>query len=290
MVKAEDRVTLMAKTILTDAGIRGLKSLSGQRFEKLDALVPGLRIRVTRSSKTWILRQRAGGKVRTITRGQFGNREGELSLAAARARAVDVQAEIASGKVPASRPAQTQDRRGPIVSTAIDRFMAGYCVEKELKRPEAYRWMFDKYVVPKFGDWRLDRAATGESPRAALGRRRRPAPAPALLRGCGASRAARAAGIPSGPRSRALGVPAAMPGAARCPGSGDLHRLIGLRPRRLPSALQPGPRCLFSKVARGTLNSTGTSPTVTRPRLLRIALAAGHPAHVSRWAVHRRIG
>jgi integrase len=39
------------------------------------------------------------------------------------------------------------------VATVIDEFMVEYCRDKEVKRPEAYRWMFDKYVVPRFGDW-----------------------------------------------------------------------------------------------------------------------------------------
>lgn len=151
----------MSKAMLTDAKIRGLKAAAGERFEEPDALVSGLRIRVTRASKTWVLRQRAGGKVRTITLGTFGDGKGDLSLAAARTKAVAVQAEIAGGKVPMPAAAPVRDKRGPTVTEAVERFMREYCRDKAVKRPEAYQWQFDKYVIPRLGDWRL--AAVGKA-------------------------------------------------------------------------------------------------------------------------------
>lgn len=147
--------------LLTDAGLRGLRGTPGKRDEVADELVPGLRLRVSGRSKTWILRQRAGGKVRTVTLGQFGSGSGELTLAAARTKAVEVQGDIREGKVPVAARTPARDRRGPSVREAIDRFMAEYCPDKEVKRPEAYRWQFDKYVVPRFGDWRI--AAIGKN-------------------------------------------------------------------------------------------------------------------------------
>jgi integrase len=143
----------LAKAILTDAAVRGLKAPRGQRLERADELVRGLRVRVTPGSKVWILRQRAGGKVRTITLGAFGDGEGELGLAAARTKAVKVQSEIAEGRVPVPAVSRQRIRQGPTMATVIDQFMIEYCRDKEVKRPEAYRWMFDKYIVPKFGDW-----------------------------------------------------------------------------------------------------------------------------------------
>jgi integrase len=142
----------MTKAILTDAKVRGLKAQPGQRVEEPDALVSGLRIRVTSSSKTWILRQRAGGKVRTITLGAFGDAKGDLTLAAARTKAVAVQVDIAGGIVP--MPAYTRStRKTPNrLSDQIDTFMHRYA-EQRVKRPEVYRWQFDKYVIPYFGDW-----------------------------------------------------------------------------------------------------------------------------------------
>jgi len=150
----------MTKAMLTDATVRGLKAPSGQRLEKADALVSGLRIRVTPGSKTWILRQRAGGKVRTITLGAFGDGDGELGLHAARVKAVAIQGEIAEGKIPVPTTPRQRDRQGPAIATVIDKFMEEYCRDKEVKNPASYRWMFDKYVIPKFGDWRI--AAVGK--------------------------------------------------------------------------------------------------------------------------------
>ena len=147
--------TVKPKTMLTDSKIRGLKALSGQRLEHADALVSGLRIRVTPSSKTWVLRQRAGGKVRTITIGQFGEGKGAFTLAAARTRAVELQAEIAGGAVPAPAHGRPSGKARNRVGDQIDLFMTRYA-EQRLKHPESYRWMFDKYVVPHFGDWEID--------------------------------------------------------------------------------------------------------------------------------------
>jgi len=145
----------MAKTLLTDSKIRGLKPVTGKQIEHGDSLVSGLRIRVSGNAKTWVLRQRAGGKVRTITLGPFGDTAGELTLAAARVKAVAVQAEIAGGKVPVPAAVPARDRKGPMVIETIDLFMVEYCRDKEVKRPEAYRWQFDKYIVPHFGGWRI---------------------------------------------------------------------------------------------------------------------------------------
>ena len=139
-------------SLLTDAKIRGLKAEPGKQAEHGDSLVPGLRLRVSGQSKSWILRQRAGGKVRTITIGKFGDGTGGLTLAAARTKAVALKAEIDRGVIPmpaSPRPSLAEGR----IRDLVDRFMAEYCVDKAVKRPEAYRWQFDKYVIPRFGDW-----------------------------------------------------------------------------------------------------------------------------------------
>jgi integrase len=144
----------MAKPILTDAKVRGLKALSGERLEHPDALVPGLRIRVTPSSKTWVLRQRAGGKVRTMTIGPFGDAAGQYSLAAARAKAVEMQGTIAGGAIIAPATMRRTGEGGERVADVIDTFMTRWA-EQRVKNPSSYRWMFDKYVIPHFGDWQL---------------------------------------------------------------------------------------------------------------------------------------
>lgn len=145
----------MAKPILTDSKVRGLKATKGKRLEVADTLVPGLRIRVTASSKTWVLRQRAGGKVRTMTIGPFGDAvAGQFTLAAARAKAVDMQATIAGGAIIAPASIHRTAGEGERVADVVDTFMTRWA-EKRIKNPASYRWMFDKYVIPHFGDWQL---------------------------------------------------------------------------------------------------------------------------------------
>lgn len=143
-----------AKPMLTDAKVRGLKAAPGQRIEEADALVSGLRIRVTSSSKTWVLRQRAGGKVRTITIGAFGDARGEFTLAAARSKAVELQGQISGGVVPVPNAVRMARNTSNRVADQIDAFMLRYA-EERVKRPEMYRWQFDKYIVPHFGDWEI---------------------------------------------------------------------------------------------------------------------------------------
>lgn len=144
----------MAKTLLTDAKIRGIKAETGKQVEHADSVVDGLRLRVGGRSKTWIYRTRAGTKQRNITLGRFGDDRDELTLAAARAKAIALKAEIDRGVVPIPitiRGSATGNR----LADLIDQFQTRYAEEK-VKRPEAYRWMFDKYIVPHFGDWRID--------------------------------------------------------------------------------------------------------------------------------------
>jgi integrase len=144
----------VAKAVLTDAKIRGLKAAPGERLERPDVLVSGLRIRVTSRSRCWVLRQRAGGKVRTITIGAFGDGKGEYTLAGARTKAVELQAEIADGIVPLPKPKRSGILTGNRVSEHVDTFMLRHA-EQRMKRPESYRWMFDKYIIPHFGDWEI---------------------------------------------------------------------------------------------------------------------------------------
>lgn len=140
----------MAKALLTDAKIRGLKADLGERVEVADSVVDGLRIRVSGRAKVWALRIRAGGRVRTFTLGSFGDGNGQFGLAAARAEAIKVKEGIGQGILPlpaAARPKPAQDS----VSAMADRFMAEYAVDRQVKRPEAYRWQFDKYILPRIG-------------------------------------------------------------------------------------------------------------------------------------------
>jgi len=139
--------------MLTDAKIRGLKGEPGQRVEVADVLVPGLRLRVTANAKTWVLRQRMGGKVRTVTLGPFGDGKSALSLSRARTLAHEVQEGVRGGAMPKASTARASAVQGQFSAT-IDLFMRRHA-EGRLKRPEAYRWMFDKYILPRFDGWHI---------------------------------------------------------------------------------------------------------------------------------------
>ncbi len=140
----------MAKTLLTDSKIKALKAAAGERREYPDSVVEGLRLRVSQRSKAWALRVRAGGKVRTVTLGDFGEGDGKLGLASARTAAIAVKESIGEGRIPAPSTI-SRGRASNRLRDVIDSFQARYAAER-VKRPEVYRWQFDKYVIPEIGD------------------------------------------------------------------------------------------------------------------------------------------
>ena len=140
----------MAKTLLTDSKIKALKAATGERLEYPDSVVEGLRLRVSHRSKSWALRVRAGGKVRTVTIGDFGEGIGKLGLASARTEAIRIKDSIGEGHIPAPTTSRRRDN-GNSLREVIDSFQARYAAER-VKRPEVYRWQFDKYVIPQLGD------------------------------------------------------------------------------------------------------------------------------------------
>lgn len=141
----------MSKALLTDAKIRGLKAEPGQRTEHGDSVVDGLRLRVSNQAKVWALRIRAEGKVRTFTLGEFGEGRGQFGLAGARAEAIRLKQGIGEGIVPKPIASRAQATGKTTVRAMADRFMAEYAVDRRVKRPEAYRWQLDKYILPRIG-------------------------------------------------------------------------------------------------------------------------------------------
>ena len=136
----------MTKSLLTDAKIKGLKPGEKGRTEYADSVVDGLRIRVSSRAKIWILRARAAGRVRTFTIGEFGDRDGQVGLAAARTEAVAMKGSIKAGVIPKPR---ADLRRGDdhTVAQMINRFMNGYVPDRKIKRPQNYRWMFRTNIL-----------------------------------------------------------------------------------------------------------------------------------------------
>jgi integrase len=91
----------MARTVLTDRGIKALKAAAqGKRYEVMDAIVPGMGVRVTeRAQKTFILVARFGG-ARNPTRRALGE-YGALTLEQARGKARGWLEAIQKGQDPA---------------------------------------------------------------------------------------------------------------------------------------------------------------------------------------------
>src|SRR4029077_6195151 len=103
----------MAPRTLTEPYIKALKPApAGQRYAIADALVPGLKVRVTdKGSKSYILWKRYGGAAHPAARA-LGT-VGELTLAEARQRAREWIAAIKHGEDP--RGATGDDTFGSIL-------------------------------------------------------------------------------------------------------------------------------------------------------------------------------
>lgn len=137
---------------LTDAKIAGLKAPASGQAEISDAKVPGLRVRIGASGKpSFIVRKRAGGKVKVITLGQYGPRFG---LAEARKRAREVLSDIDAGKdvVPVRRGALTIRKLWPeYTATKANHRSIG-----EIKR------IGDVHILPGLGDRLADAVTRGD--------------------------------------------------------------------------------------------------------------------------------
>jgi integrase len=156
--------------MLTDAKIKAIEGEPAKPTEYPDGIVPGLRLRVTTVSKRWIIRARMGGKVRAVTLGEYGGGDGRLSLAAARLKAVAILDEASSGVIPLpASPRRVKADKSLTVSAAAEKFLT-YCRDdRRMKRPETYRWMLGKYVLPAIGEWQIE-AVTKADLRAIFGK------------------------------------------------------------------------------------------------------------------------
>lgn len=141
--------------MLTDAKIAGLKAAPGKPVEHADTIVPGLRLRVSAKTKTWLVRARMAGTVRTITIGTYGHDKGEVTLAAARIAAAEILEKARAGAPPLPQSPRRTKTKTRTVSESIELFLT-YCADdRGMKHPDAYRQMLTKYVVPAIGAWEL---------------------------------------------------------------------------------------------------------------------------------------
>lgn len=138
---------MVAATGLTDAKIKGLKPPAKGQAEFPDAVVPGLRIRVGSSgAKTFILRKRAGGRVRNFTIDRYHERR--FTLADARKRARELLSDIEAGAEPSARGRR---RRGETPGTVKALFADYEMAKAGLRTIGETKRIFNKYVIPEIG-------------------------------------------------------------------------------------------------------------------------------------------
>lgn len=132
--------------ILTEPYIRSLKPApAGQRYAVADALVPGLKVRVTdKGSKSFIVWRRYGGAANPAARA-IGT-VGTMTLAEARDKARDWIEAIKRGEDPRGSAAEVQDEStfGAVMEEYLKRHVAGKRkakdVEREIRKELLPRW------------------------------------------------------------------------------------------------------------------------------------------------------
>lgn len=128
-------------TNLTDAKISGIKlPMTGQK-EYSDSKVPGLRLRVGKTAKTFILRKRIGGKTKNLTIGRYP----ALSLATARKRARAMINDIETTGAAKLAPV----KGGKTIRALWPAFEAD---KSHLRSIETIRNIFDGHILPQLGD------------------------------------------------------------------------------------------------------------------------------------------
>jgi hypothetical protein len=117
----------MARKNLTVASVERVRPPKSGRVEMLDAIVPGLALRVTsKGGKTWAVRYRIDGKQRRMTLGPFPR----IELDRAREKARDALELVDKGIDPAeelkvAKERQTAQRRASVTDPEGDAYEAG---------------------------------------------------------------------------------------------------------------------------------------------------------------------
>lgn len=140
-------------TQLTDAKIKGLKAPAIGQEEHPDSLIPGLRVRVGKGSKTFILRKRVAGKLRNLTLGRY--HETRFTLADARKTARNYIIDIEAGRDPGAK--RREEKRAGVAAGTVRALFADYINAKQseggrIRTLDQAERMFDRYVLPEIGD------------------------------------------------------------------------------------------------------------------------------------------
>jgi integrase len=141
-------------TALTDAKIRALRAPETGQAEYVDAVVPGLRLRVGVSgAKSFVLRKRVAGKYRNITLGRYSER---LPLAEARKRARQILSDVEVKADPVASLPKPQKRTA--AGYTVNSLWPSYKKAKtHLRKAGEIERVFKRHILPEFGD----RAADG---------------------------------------------------------------------------------------------------------------------------------
>ena len=131
-------------------------SPAAMRYEVVDADAKGLRLRVSPGgAKTFTWTYRDGNSTRRVTLGQYGSNDGQISLAKARKKLLDMKESLRAGNKP-HRVAEGAPK------TVEELFEQHYrkVVLKTRKRPDAVRQILDHDIIPVIGKKRLTAITT----------------------------------------------------------------------------------------------------------------------------------
>ena len=127
--------------------------VAGREIVYWDRHLPGFGVRVyPTGSKVYIAHTRYGGKTRRVTIG----RHGTWSTERARREAGTLIADIKAGKAPGRPGADTASATGPTIAELADDYMTQHVALRcKPSTRRSCRHMFDKFLLPRFGSWRL---------------------------------------------------------------------------------------------------------------------------------------
>lgn len=145
-------------TILTDAKIRAITKPDKGQVEVRDKSVPGLRIRVGSSgARAFVLRKTVAGRYRNITLGRYCERFG---LAEARKKARQLISDIEFSADPATAlPSPVRRRAVPTVRSLWPDYRAAKSHLRTIREVER---VFERHILPTFGDRAADKITRGE--------------------------------------------------------------------------------------------------------------------------------